>query len=276
MTSRRNGFGAGLVGALWWGASIASAQQPPSVQADEAMQGGGMTEERLLADEQARLHFRAGIGLYDAGRFPQAAEEFEEAYRLSERPELLFNAYVAYRDATDTEGAVRSLERYLGGSRSIPDRVNLEARLRSMRDALAEQRTRATLLEENQRRLADAERTERGGGGEAWPWVVAGAGGAMAVAGAVLGGVALGEADALVAQCPNGECALGVDLEGVRSTARSMALASDVLLFGGGALALTGLVLGVVLASSGSSEETPTVSASCGPTGCAASLRSRF
>ncbi|MCZ7683540.1 MAG: hypothetical protein M5U28_34065 [Sandaracinaceae bacterium] len=54
-------------------AAPALAQQPPEQQSDEAMQGGGMTEERDLSDEQARLHFRAGRGLYDAGRFAQAA-----------------------------------------------------------------------------------------------------------------------------------------------------------------------------------------------------------
>lgn len=63
------------------------------------MQGGGMTDQRQLADEQARAHFRVGQSMYDAGRFAEAAHEFEEAFRLSQRSELLFNAYVAFRDA---------------------------------------------------------------------------------------------------------------------------------------------------------------------------------
>jgi hypothetical protein len=92
----------------------ALAQQPEGghSNADEQMQNGGVTEERDLSDQQARVHFRAGRGLYDAGRFEQAAQEFEQAYQLSQRPELLFNAYVAFRDANDLGGAVRSLGAY--------------------------------------------------------------------------------------------------------------------------------------------------------------------
>jgi tetratricopeptide (TPR) repeat protein len=274
--TRTNGVSIGLSGLLWLLATAASAQQPPQVQADQAMRGGGMTEERGLADEQARLHFRAGLGLYDAGRFLQAAEEFEEAYRLSQRPQLLFNAYVAYRDASDLAGAVRSLENYLRESQEVPDRVNLEARLRSMRDALTEQEARAAQLAENERRLA--EQRAMAPRPEVWPWVVAAAGGAMVIGGAITGGLALGEADALVAACPNGECGARVDLDGRRSTAQTLAITTDVLLFGGAAVAATGVILGLVLSASGtsSSADAPEVSAACSPTGCAASLRARF
>ncbi len=276
MRKRTNGVAVGLVSLVWLAAGAAGAQQPPAQQADQAMQGGGMTEERSLAEEQARLHFRAGLGLYDAGRFRQAAEEFEEAYRLSQRPELLFNAYVAYRDASDVEGAVRSLEAFLREVEDVRDRVNLEARLSSMREALAEQQTQAALLEENERRVAEQDASA--GGAEVWPWLVAAAGGAMLVAGGISGGIALSDADALVAACPNGECPLSVDLAGARSSAQSLAITSDVLLFGGGAVALTGVILGIVTAASGGSPsaEAPLVSAGCTPTGCVATVGGRF
>ena len=270
---------AGFLGAaLALTTSVAAAQQPPEQQSGEAMQGGGMTEERDLADEQARLHFRAGRGLYDAGRFQQAAAEFEEAYRLSHRPELLFNAYVAYRDANDLEGAVRSLRAYLEQAQEVADRVNLVARLESMTQALEERRAREAALAEGRARAEEARRSAAAqAGGEAWPWIVMGVGGAMVVAGVITGAVALNEADTLANACPGGECPPNVDLDGRRDTARALGITTDVLLFGGGAFAVAGLVLGLAL-NGGSSPDTdrPEVSAGCGPSGCGAALRARF
>lgn len=257
-------------------AAPALAQQPPEQQSDEAMQGGGMTEERDLSDEQARLHFRAGRGLYDAGRFAQAAAEFEEAFRLSQRPELLFNAYVAFRDANDLEGAVRSLGAYLEQAQDVADRVNLTARLESMTQALEERRAREAEVEE-QRRRAEAAQPQQASSGEVWPWIVMGAGAALAIGGAVTGGIALSETDALVAECEDGQCDAGVDLDGRRGSVRALAITTDVLLFGGGAIAVAGLILGIVLNSGGTpAEAAPEVSAGCGPTGCGATLRTRF
>ncbi len=257
-------------------AAPALAQQPPEQQSDEAMQGGGMTEERDLSDEQARLHFRAGRGLYDAGRFAQAAAEFEEAFRLSQRPELLFNAYVAYRDANDLEGAVRSLGAYLEQAQDVADRVNLTARLESMTQALEERRAREAEVEE-QRRRAEAAQPQQASSGEVWPWIVMGAGAALAIGGAVTGGIALSETDALLAECEDGQCDADVDLDGWRGSVRALAITTDVLLFGGGAIAVAGLILGIVLNSGGTPADTaPEVSAGCGPTGCGATLRTRF
>lgn len=252
-------------------------EQPEQSQADEQMQNGGVTEERDLSDEQARIHFRAGRGLYDAGRFQQAAEEFEMAYRLSQRPELLFNAYVAFRDANNLEGAVRSLGAYLDQVEEVPDRVNLEARLRSMSLALDDQRTREAELERERNRPA-ATTQPPGDQSVVWPWIMMGAGGAAVIAGVVTGIVALNDADALVSECPNDFCQdPSIALDDRRSAIHSLGITTDVLLFAGGAIAVTGLILGIVLNSGGSSApEQPQVSAMCGPTGCAATLRARF
>src|SRR5437868_15101709 len=40
---------------------------------------------------EARRHVEEGVVHYDAGRYQQAIDEFELAYRLSHRPALLFN-----------------------------------------------------------------------------------------------------------------------------------------------------------------------------------------
>ena len=274
--------------ALSLAAAPAAAQEgaPPdegSSQADEQMQNGGVTEERDLADAQARAHFRAGRSLYDLGRFAQAAQEFESAYRLAERPELLFNAYVAYRDANDLEGAVRSLGAYLDLVQDAPDRVNLQARLASMSEALEQQRAReAELTAERSRPATPPPAPE---GPAVWPWVVMGTGVAMVVVGIVTGVAGLTEADSLLAECPNNLCLPSVGLESRRSTVETLGITTDVLLFGGAAVAVAGLVLGIVLNAEHSGRapgETesppgePEVTAACGPTGCAGSLRMRF
>src|SRR4051794_6738550 len=53
------------------------------------------------SDDEARVHFRLGTAYYDSGRFAQAAEEFKQAHELSQRPQLLYNLFLAYRDAGD-------------------------------------------------------------------------------------------------------------------------------------------------------------------------------
>jgi tetratricopeptide (TPR) repeat protein len=259
-----------------------AAPEEGTSQADEQMQNGGVTEERDLADDQARAHFRAGRSLYDLGQFGQAAQEFESAYRLAQRPELLFNAYVAYRDANDLEGAVRSLGAYLDLVQDAPDRVNLQARLASMSQALQAQRAREAELAAERNRPAGPPPPPEGPA--VWPWIVMGLGSAMVVGGIVTGAAAVTEADALAAECPNNLCSPMVRLDSRRGTVESLGIATDVLLFGGGAIAVLGLVLGIVLNSGSSPAETtsepspeePELTAGCGPTGCAGSLRMRF
>ena len=66
----------------------------PNVQAQQQAE----QEQAMGAmDMEARQHFMIGKTLYDAGRFQQAAEEFDSAYQLSKRPQLLYNVYVAHR-----------------------------------------------------------------------------------------------------------------------------------------------------------------------------------
>jgi len=279
-----HGFCAALALLLAAAPAAAQEQAPPddgASQADAQMQNGGVTEERDLADAQARAHFRAGRSLYDLGRFAQAAQEFESAYRLAQRPELLFNAYVAYRDANDLDGAVRSLGAYLDLVQDAPDRVNLQARLASMSEALEQQRAREAELEAERNRPAVPPPPPEGPA--IWPWIVMGVGTAMVIGGMVTGVAGLTEADALASLCANNLCLPSVGLDGRRSTVEALGITTDVLLFGGGAIAVAGLVLGIVLNSGrGAPAETesqpaePEVTAACGPTGCAGSLRMRF
>src|SRR5262245_52034956 len=92
------------------------------------------------ADEEARKHFQIGKLLLDSGRFQEATTEFESAYRLSGRPQLLYNLYIAHRDAGNTDKAVEALRGYLEKVPDAPDRINLEARLASLEEQQQRQR----------------------------------------------------------------------------------------------------------------------------------------
>lgn len=49
------------------------------------------------ATEQAKALFNAGAQAYEAGKYPAAVQAFSEAYRLSQRPGILFSMAQAYR-----------------------------------------------------------------------------------------------------------------------------------------------------------------------------------
>ncbi|HBQ10380.1 MAG: hypothetical protein RLP09_10675 [Sandaracinaceae bacterium] len=262
--------------------ALAQDQQP---NAQQAMQGGGMTEERQLDDMRAREHFRVATAYYDEGRFVEAAEQFQEAYELSRRAQLLYNAYIAWREAHRSAEAANALETYLAETPEAPDRVNLEARLVELRRAVATEAEREQRLTEAEReaeanRIAaeEAERARRQAVSEPeiWPWIVLGVGGAAVIAGAVVGGLALDEATSLSSECPGNFCPPGTDLDERRGNAQLLAGVADGLLIGGGVVAATGLVLSLIFGLGGDSEQPVSAEAGCGPTGCGVTLRGSF
>ncbi|MBX3190882.1 MAG: hypothetical protein KF819_28050 [Labilithrix sp.] len=89
----------------------------------------------------------------------------------------------------------------------------------------------------------------------AGPWIVVGIGGAMMVASAVTGIVALGKTSDIADRCPGDVCPRSFDLESERSSAKTFVRATDVLLIGGALVTLGGL--GWLLLSNGSEKEPP-------------------
>lgn len=73
------------------------------------------------------------------------------------------------------------------------------------------------------------------------PFIVMGVGGAMIVAGAITGVVALGKSNDIADKCPNDKCPKSFDLDDARSSARTWVRVTDVLMIGGGVVALGGL-----------------------------------
>lgn len=269
--------------------TAASAQDDGS-EATESMADSTATEEEM-ADAQARAHFRVGRTLYDAGRFAEAAVEFEAAYGLSGRPDLLYNIYLAHRDAQQSEAALTALRNYLAAVPDAPDREHLQARLTALESTVAEQRA-AEEEREREREEAEAQLAAARAEAEAnrarsrplWPWALVGGGAALAAGGIAMGVVATSDADALRRACDtfNGApvCNPSVNVVSRRSDIQVLAGVGDALWITGAIVGVTGLVLFFVLPDEvpplESDPATPSVSASCGPTGCYGSLEMSF
>jgi tetratricopeptide (TPR) repeat protein len=277
----------------WLGGAMVAQAQPGQPDAnDPAMT---MTETEMAADdEQARAHFRVGRQRYEEGRFAEAARDFQEAYNLSRRAALLYNVYVAWRDAGDKPMAAEALRQYLAGMPpELPERASLEARLRSLDEEIAQNESlqaqaneaRARADEERRQREAaearareeEARRRQAERGDPTFGWILTASGGALLVGSAITGILALGRVGELEDNCPGDRCRAGFDLEGERRSARNMVRITDILWISGAAIAATGLVL--VMLSGGDDEEeaaAPAAGAMCGPDGCSAEMRVRF
>jgi tetratricopeptide (TPR) repeat protein len=260
-------------------------------------------------EEKARAHFRLGRAHYDNGDFAQAAVEFEEAYRISQRAALLYNIYLAYRDANDTRHAATALRNYLTLEKEVENRGQLESRLaaleRSLADGTASQPAAqpqpaaqlqpaptqqpaapATPAQPAETQAAPAQATAatpaESKHSNVLPLVLIGTGGAMVLGSAALYVVASGKQSDLNKLCPNKTCAADQAKQGtdLKNSGQSLALVGDILMFGGLAVAGTGLVMMVMSMGKGSesSSAPPATTASlvCVPGLCGGALRTTF
>lgn len=281
------------------------------------------------AEEQARAHFRLGRAHYDNGNFAQAGAEFEEAYRISQRAALLYNIYLAYRDANDTRKAADALRKYLQLEKEIENRGQLQSRLAALDRALASEPPPAAATPKPAPAPAPApatpalaqpkppaplepstpapetaaapapepvaapeaatrESAPRGSSFPLIPAILMGTGGAMMATSIVTGLMAVSKSsewsDARETCLRENNCATlrpakVTELEGIKSSGQTLATVTDILLFGGMAVAGTGVVLWLIdLGTSGESEtpHSPVAGMGCLPGGCQASLRATF
>jgi tetratricopeptide (TPR) repeat protein len=128
------------------GAAPAGAQDREPVR-EEASDGQGGDrvdgEPDTAHDEEARARFAAARLAYADGRFDDALEDFKRAYALSRRPELLFNVGSAADRLRRDQEALEAYEAYL---KQVPDADNrrfIEARVRLLRERIADEDRRA-------------------------------------------------------------------------------------------------------------------------------------
>jgi tetratricopeptide (TPR) repeat protein len=288
----------GLLGLWLWivAATPAAAQQAQAAAMSPA------------SEEQARAHLRLGRAHYDNGNFAQAAVEFEEAYRISQRAALLYNIYLAYRDANDTHNAAEALRKYLALEKEIENRGQLEARLAALDRAIAAEPKPATAPAAGSgvaasepttalepvadaqpeaaapsASLAASESSDSGGFARILPIVLMGTGGAMMAASIVTGLRATSAHSELSeardsCEAANNCTALSperaAELNDLKSSGQTMAMLTDILLFGGIAVAGTGAVLFFI--DRGASERATAAALSCSGDGCQGRFTARF
>ena len=237
-------------------------------------------KETTEEEETARLRFKTGQKLYEAGKFVEAAAEFEKAYELAPHPELLYNAYLAWRDAGDQPKAAAALERYLITSDSdAHDRGKLEKRLAVLKASLAEKEEdeaeKKRLAEEAEQAKKDAqEAREEAKGPGPLPWVLGGGGILSAVVGLVIGAGAAGKVQEIKENCPDNRCVSQyTNLDADRNTARALATTADIFLVIGVGLVTAGTVL---LLTHKRSKKSASIVPVCSDTACGVFVSGSF
>ncbi len=259
--------------------------------AQAAARGRAVMQMDSWQDEAARSHFRVGSTLYQEGRFLDAASEFEKAHEMSGRAELLYNAYLAYRDAGRLDKAVEMLGGYLERAEQPRDEARLRRRLAAMRQTLEEEQQAQAQDEAERERLAEEaaeaqaradQEAKRAQAAESKTriapaaWAVSATGAALLVGAGVAALIARKGIDTLDENCPGNRCDPAFDLEGERDSTRRSVIATDALLFSGAATLVTGVVLLFTLRKPVVERSGTTASAACMARGCRAGLRMRF
>src|SRR5256885_17161261 len=84
------------------------------------------------ADEDAaKAHFLAGSAYYEQANYADAVKEFNEAHRLSKRPDLLYNISVCYERLGHWDDAIAALQQYLTERPNAADRAVIESRIKN-------------------------------------------------------------------------------------------------------------------------------------------------
>jgi tetratricopeptide (TPR) repeat protein len=280
-------------------------EAPPGDAAPEAAPPPPEPDLPPVDEEQARIHTRLARAFYGSGRFEEAAREFERAYMHSRRPEVLYDIFLARRDAGQIGQAIEALERYLDLVPEAPQRDILTVRLSNMR-RLEARRNRSREADEAQdgnepetaaeappsevepeasapavlrprREDLEAEDESR----SRLPAVVMTTGASLIVAGAITGGLALRTERQLVRMCgQEGVCPPDTSFEAKAARGSRLATATDVLLGLGIASLGAGVALHFLLedvtARAPTRPDGPTASLGCGPGGCMGTVRVGF
>lgn len=233
-----------LATAIACSAAGASAQSDPT--------GVVPPQEAPVPNEEARAEFEKGLEALRNDRWPEAERHFRRSLELVPRPSTTYDlAYVLFRQGRPKESLalLEALER---------DRSPEAEHYREFAAKLLPQ-VRADLEPDHPRVAPAAPVTvppvvppppASSDGSSVAPWVVAGTGGALLIAGAVTGALALAADHELKQGCPdNHDC--NPSLEPTRDRALLLGTTTDVLLITGGVLVAGGLTWHFLLPSPG-------------------------
>jgi tetratricopeptide (TPR) repeat protein len=85
----------------------------------------------------AKEHYTRGTSFYDLGRYDDAIKEFEAAYQLKNDPAFLYNLAQSYRQAGSHEQAVHFYKTYLRYMPKVPNRADIEEKIKSEEQLVA-------------------------------------------------------------------------------------------------------------------------------------------
>ncbi len=267
--------------------------------------------ESASAESEARAHFKLGEAYYNTGKFADAAHEFDEAYRISRRPALLYNMYLADRDAGRVQAAAEALDAYLRAMPDDPRADSLRVRLQALRQASADRsaadaanaanagdakpaqhaarndtETAATKPDTNAASAVSAPAAKPRPASLVLPIAFWGGAGALLIGAGLTQWLAANKHDDLQKLCPAGDCTkagAAADHRGsqLQSQGKTFVTASYVLLAGGIVSAAVGTGLYFLTGRKPSQTEASTAPATsaaleCGAERCVATLRGAF
>lgn len=179
--------------------------------------------------------------LYREGRYEEAIEILEALVEAYPEPILRFNLGRAYESAGLLDPAIEAYRQYLQAAPDAPDRASVEARVERLEARIPSEvepepapvpvavQTPADATPSVPPRLSPV------------PWIIAGAGGAVLIAGGVLGGLSLARASEAEDSGTNQVRAVDAQDE-----ARTFGRVSTGALIVGGALLVAGVTWGIV------------------------------
>ncbi len=217
-----------LSAALAFGTAKSFAQAPTATSGDQ---------------EAAKAHFLAGSAYYEQANYPDAVKEFNEAYRLSKRPDLLYNIALCYERLEQLDLAVGALRTYLRDKVDAPDRAIIEERIRNLELKEAQRANPPVMAERAPPKPEPARHHFR----DVMPAVIVGSvGAAILIASLGTGLAAHGLHEDLASKCPNNHCPDDPSLKSERDTGDALAISSDALLAVGAAALAVGIVLLII------------------------------
>jgi tetratricopeptide (TPR) repeat protein len=198
-------------------------------------------------DEEARSLFEAGRSAFADGRYEDALGDFQRAYELSGRAALLYNVGTTADRLRESEAALAAFERYLVEVPDPSNRAEVEARVRHLRQEVeqraADQAAAAAAVDRGASRPTGGDPTLQIAG-----LTTLGVGAAMAIVGAIFGGLALDANGALERDRASFD---RTQQESLVAQIDRDALVCDVLLAIGGAAVIAGGVMTVLGFTSG-------------------------
>ncbi len=223
----------------------------------------------------AALRYDNGVRLYSMRRYVEAAHEFEAAYSLSRRVELLFNLGRAWEDAGDVARAVDAYSRFEAAGAPGYDLASLQAALQRLRARLPVERPAPpVVVRAAPVVVAPTPPRAPARGAPVGPIVLMSIGGAALVGAIPLWVSARSTYDDLVAVCPTRTCP--VEFEGDARRAERFAVAGDVLVGVGAASLAAGLTWLLLDRRGAASDGARRVTLECTQGGCVAGVGGRF